>query len=382
MMKSATRWTTQRIINATVFLLGATLAGQAMAQSSAPSGASFQGESRPVSAALISAADKATLIATTVRELNNRYVFPDVAKRVGDALMAKLNAKEYDATNDGHALAKKLTEDLFALTKDAHVRYQYSPMPMPPRSAAQQPSEAEVAADKLDAARRNFGFERVERLPGNIGYLDVRLFHAVALAGNTITSAMNLLAHTDALIVDLRLNDGGYPETVALMTSYLFNERKHLIDFYSRETDSTEQSWSLDWVPGLRYGGTKPVFVLISKRSASGAEEFAYNLKRLKRATLVGETSVGAANPGEFVQLTPHFTVFIPNGRAVNPITKTNWEGVGVEPDVKVAADDALRIAQLLALKDMASKEKDQRRARALGYRIAELEKSAPRVPS
>jgi retinol-binding protein 3 len=394
-MKKANLSKRQRVAIMTLVALSAAMAGRAPAQ---PATAPIQGtppeEPTPmirmvpavppgapsaISSAPISAVDKANLIAATVRELNNRYVFPETAKRAGDALMAKLKAKEYDAINDGQALAKKLTDDLFALTKDAHVRYQYSPAPMPQRPSGQQATEAEIVAEQLDAAQKNFGVERIERLPGNIGYIDVRLFHSVVLAGSTIAAAMNLVAHTDALIIDLRLNDGGYPETVALMTSYLFNERKHLSNFYSREGDGTEQSWSLDWVPGKRFGSTKPVYVLTSMRSASGAEEFAYNLKHLKRATLVGETTVGAANPGEFVQLTPHFTLFIPNGRAINPITKTNWEGVGVEPDVKVASADALRTAQLLALKGIAGKEKDQRRAGALGYRIAELEKGAPK---
>jgi retinol-binding protein 3 len=281
----------------------------------------------------ISAADKANVIAASVREMNKQYIFPEVAKRAGETLMAKLKAKEYDAISDGQALAKKLTEDLVALTKDAHIRYQFSAEPQQP---GQEPTEAEIAAERLEAEQKNFGVDRVERLPGNIGYVELREFYPVELSGNTITAAMNLVAHSDALIIDLRRNIGGHPETVALMSSYLLNERKHLNSLAYRDANNAEQSWSLNWVPGKRFGGTKPVYVLTSKRSASAAEEFAYSLKYLKRATIVGETTLGAANPGEFVQLTPYFTLFIPNGRAINPITKTNWEGVGVVADRKL----------------------------------------------
>jgi retinol-binding protein 3 len=331
----------------------------------------------PVPGKPLSTVDKRELIAVTVREMNDRYVFPDVAKRAGDALQAKFGSGAYDAISDGHALAKALTDDLLALTKDTHIRYQYSAAPMPARALKHEPTDDEIAAEKLEAQRRNFGVERVERLPGNIGYIELTLFHPALWAGDAISAALTLVAHTDALIIDVRRNGGGDPETVALVTSYLLEERTHLNSFYYRDGNRTQQFWSRDWVPGPRFGGKKPVYVLSSKRSASGAEEFAYNLKHLKRATLVGETTVGGANPGDFVQLTPHFLLFIPNGRAINPITQTNWEGVGVVPDTKVAADDALRISQLMALKSLVQGEKDPRRARALADRMAALERAA-----
>jgi retinol-binding protein 3 len=335
--------------------------------------------SAPMNLPPISASDKADLIAATVRELNNRYVFPDVAKRAGEAINAKFKAKAYDSITDGQALAKALTDDLFALTKDSHLRFQFDPIAAPVQAPpGQVVPEAQAAAALLDAQQRNFGFERVERLPGNIGYIDLRMFYSPESAGDTVAAAMNLVANTDALVFDLRQSLGGFSATVALITSYLLNERTLLNTFYSREDDSTEQSWSLDWLPGKRFGGTKPVYVLTSKGSISAAEEFAYNLKHLKRATIVGETTTGAANPGAFVKLTPLFTLFITNARSINAITKTNWEGVGVEPDVKVAAQDALRKAQLLALEKIIGNERDPRRANGLRARVAQLEKSAP----
>ncbi len=335
--------------------------------------------SAPMNIPPVSASDKADLIAATVRELNNRYVFPDVAKRVGEAINAKFKAKAYDAFTDGEALAKALADDLFALTKDSHLRFQFDPIAVPMQTLpGQVVPEAQAAAAQLDAQQRNFGFERVERLPGNIGYIDVRMFYSPSSAGDTIAAAMNFVANTDALIIDLRQSLGGFSDTVALITSYLLNERTLLSTFYSREDESMEQSWSLEWLPGKRFGGTKPVYVLTSKGSVSAAEELAYNLKHLKRATVVGETTTGAANPGAFVKLTPLFTLFITNARSINAITKTNWEGVGVEPDVKVAAPDALRRAQLLALEKFIATERDPRRVNGLRARVAQLERSAP----
>ncbi len=327
----------------------------------------------------VSAADRAQVIQAATRELNERYVFEDVAKKVGESLSQKHKANEYNGLDDAVKFAARLTDDIQAITKDKHIRVRYSASPLPERKQAQAPTESEIIAEKKDAARRNFGVERVERLPFNVGYIDLRGFEPADWAGEAISAAMSLVANTEALIIDLRKNGGGDPATVALMTSYLLDERTHLNSFYYRDANKTEQYWSHDWVPGKRFGGKRPVYVLTSKRTFSGAEEFSYNLKNLKRGTIIGETTGGGAHPGEVSRLTAHFTMFVPNGRAINPISKTNWEGVGVEPDVKVAADDALRVAQLIALKKLAENENEPRRAKAFSDRIAELEGAAPK---
>lgn len=324
----------------------------------------------------IDATTRQQVIDNTIREMNAQYVFPEKARQVEQALRNQQKDGAFDGVTGANRLADKLTEALQAVTHDKHIRMRYSADPLEDRAAERAPTAGERAAYLREEQARNFGVEKVERLPGNIGYIELRGFASAELAGEAIAAAMNLVAHSQALIVDLRRNGGGDPATVALMSSYLFAERTHLNDMYWREGNRTEQFWTQDWVPGKRFGMNKPVYVLTSRRTFSGAEEFSYNLKNLKRATLVGETTGGGAHPGDMVKVATHFQVFIPSGRAINPISKTNWEGVGVEPDIKVPADDALRVAQVMALKPLAESNPDADVKAALQTRLAELERA------
>ncbi|MCA9296088.1 MAG: tetratricopeptide repeat protein, partial [Phycisphaerales bacterium] len=160
-------------------------------------------------------------------------------------------------------------------------------------------------------------------------------------ASETIAAAMQVLAHTDAVMFDMRQNGGGFPHTVRFLCSYLFDEPTHLNSLYFRQGDRTEEFWTLDDLPGTRMPEV-PVFVLTSAETFSGAEEFCYNLRTQERATLVGETTRGGANPGGLFDVNPQLEIFIPRGRAINPITGTNWEGTGVEPHIAVDAASAL----------------------------------------
>ncbi len=193
----------------------------------------------------------------------------------------------------------------------------------------------------------------MERLPGNVGYLDIREFYNSSWGGDTAVAAMIFLANTNVLIVDLCKCRGGDPDMVTLISSYLFGEeRVHLNSLYWREEDVTQQYWTLPYIPGKRFGD-KPVYVLTSQDTFSGGEEFAYNLKTRHRAILVGETTAGGAHPGSTYRLHAHFEVFIPVGRAINPITGTNWEGGGVTPDISVPQEQAFKVAYNMALKSI-----------------------------
>jgi hypothetical protein len=285
---------------------------------------------------------RAQVIESTLEAIDRSYVFPEVAARMGDWVRERDRSGAYDAIASAREFARALTGDLQAVSRDKHLRVVFS-VGDPGR-----PPGAPLL--------RNHGFEKTEILPGNIGYIEVSSFQGTGeAAARAAAEAMSALADTDALIVDLRRNGGGSPHTVAMLSSYLFDEPTHLNSLYWRERERTDEFWTTKDVAGRRFGQRKPVFVLTSKRTFSGAEEFSYNLKALKRATLVGETTGGGAHPGSIRRVHELFTVFVPTGRAINPITRGNWEGTGVAPDVAVPAEQALERARELARKALAT---------------------------
>lgn len=279
-------------------------------------------------------------------QLASYYVFPDTADEIANVLRTRLAEGAYADATDDQEFAALVTADLQSVNGDKHLRLLYSHDEVPETGEDAWDPVAYRKEAELDA----FGIAKVERLKGNVGLLDLRLLHDAEIATPAFTAAMNLIAHTDALIIDLRNNGGGDPNTVALVCSYLFDERTHLNDIYNRPDDTTEQYWTLPHVPGPKYGGEKPIFVLTSNRTFSGAEELSYNLQQTKRATLIGETTRGGAHPGSRYRVGPHLKSSIPNGRAINPISGTNWEAVGVVPHVEVPADEAFDVAYEKAL--------------------------------
>ena len=299
----------------------------------------------------IDAATRTQVIDAMLKRLNDSYVFPDVAKKMEQSIRERVDKKEYDQITSSKELAKKLTDDLQAVSKDKHLRVRYSHRAIPERGPQREPTAEEREQRRRDLTWANHGFSKVERLQGNIGYLEFFNFMDEELGADTVAAAMNFITNTDALIIDMRQNGGGNPEMVALVCSYLFGpEPVHLNDLYWREGNRTQEFWTRKEVAGKRYLN-KDVYVLTSKRTFSGAEEFTYNLKNLKRATIVGETTGGGAHPGGGFRISEHFGMFVPTGRAINPITKTNWEGTGVTPDISVPADQALHVARIMALK-------------------------------
>ncbi|HLV81308.1 MAG TPA: S41 family peptidase [Chthonomonadaceae bacterium] len=306
----------------------------------------------------LDASARAEVIEGALQRLKAGYVFPAVADKMEAAIHERMKQGEYDHITSARALASTLTDNLQAVCHDKHLRVFYSYQPLPEEKADAPSAEAEKRFWQV-AAAHNFEFEKVERMDGNVGYLKFNAFVPPSMAGETAAAAMNFLANTDALVIDLRDNHGGEPDMIALLCSYLFGpEPVHLNDIYWRPDNSTRQFWTLSYVPGKRYGD-KPVYVLTSKHTFSGAEEFTYNLKNLKRATIVGETTGGGANPGGTQRINAHFEVFVPMGRTINPYTHTNWEGTGVSPDVAVPADQALNRATVMALQGLVAKSAD-----------------------
>jgi C-terminal processing protease CtpA/Prc len=305
--------------------------------------------------------------------MRRAYIFADVAEKMAEAVQARAAKNEYDAITAPRDFAEALTRHLQEVSRDKHLRIIYDPNGLPQRVA---PTPADRDRQLAEDRRRNFGFNKIERLDGNVGYIELLGFSGAQEVAEAAIPAMNFVANTDALIFDLRRNGGGSPVTIGMISSYLFDKVVHLNDFYIRETDTRRQFFTTAEVQGRRYGTDKPVYVLTSNRTFSAAEEFTYNLKNLKRATIVGETTGGGAHPGGVRRITDHFGIWLPNGRAINPITKINWEGVGIEPDIKVTSAQALPAAHLDALKKIREKTTDQRHRDQLDAAIAALEKA------
>ena len=299
--------------------------------------------------------------------LNRSYVFPEVAAKMSHAVRERVANGEYDAVTGAREFADKLTADLRAVSRDKHLRV---------RLAGEGPQMRMMRGPTGGGGTGgDGGFARVEQLPGNIGYIDLRMFHPPPIAAEQAANAMDRVADSDALIIDLRKNGGGSADMVALLVSYLLGPERVLVNtFFDRDGKLQSETWTTPDLPGRRFTG-KDVYVLTSSYTFSAAEEFAYDLKNLKRATLVGETTGGGANPVNIMRINDRFEVSIPVGRAVNPITKTNWEGVGVEPDVSVPAQTALETAHVAALKNKLARSHDAETRRKLGELIAQIER-------
>lgn len=327
-----------------------------------------------VSPGVVNAENRAMIIESVLLRVNEMYVFPEVAKEMENAIRARMQKKEYDNITDANAFASKLTADLQAVSRDKHLSLEYSAN----LSAGNNPQDFTPAQREqalLNDMRSNYGFAKVEHLPGNIGYLDLRKLYHPQMAADKLTAAINLLSDTEALIIDVRKSPGGSGQMVALIMSYLMGPEPVLINtYYQRRGNTTSESWTLREVPGKRYTG-KNVYVLTSGYSFSAAEELAYDVQTQKRGTVIGETTGGGANPNTYVRISQHFQLSVPIGRAINPITKTNWEGVGVKPDIEVPKELALKTAHIIALKQMLDKSTDQNYKANLKKIIEDIQK-------
>src|SRR5882757_637751 len=301
----------------------------------------------------IDAAERKKVIDGVDSNLKEYYIDAALAQQMSDALKAHEAKGDYDAISDGDAFATRLTDDLRAVSHDKHLGVSFNPFKMPPRG---EPTPEDEARFHQQMERNNCAFDKVEILPNNIGYIKFDGFMDASFCGPTVVAAMGFVAHTDAVIFDLRENGGGQPAMVTMIASYLFDHPTHLIDIYNRKEDSTTQNWTLSYLPGPRLT-KQPVFVLTSNRTFSGAEEFAFDLKNQKRATIVGETTGGGAHPVSGHTVADYFQVGVPFAKSLDPVTKTNWEGTGVEPDVKVPAADALATAEKLAVEKIQEKK-------------------------
>ncbi|MGA8597531.1 MAG: S41 family peptidase [Bryobacteraceae bacterium] len=291
----------------------------------------------------LDAAERQRVIDRAVANLKQYYFDHDVAQKTGEALLAHKKNGDDNAATQGAAFAALLTTQMRDASGDMHLVMEYSRNPLPSGPPVQTPEGMARFRDAM--LRQHCMIRKAEILPHDVGYLKLDFFPDDSVCGADIREAMASLNHADAIIFDLRDNSGGFPDTVSLVASYLFD---HPVYVYGPRGAPTMDSWTRSPVAGNDLAD-KPVYVLTSGTTWSGAEQFSYDLKMLKRATLVGETTRGGAHAGVFHRLDDHFGMGIPEERSINPYGKTDWEGVGVTPDVRVKAADALYTAVKLA---------------------------------
>ena len=313
------------------------------------------------------------VIESAIANLDRGYVFPDKAAVLGKSLRAQLQHGDFDSITSAETFADTITEALQRDSHDKHLEVRYFEHAIAPGEDQADSPDAK-AAELAERKRFNFGINGVDRLKGDIGYIDLRQFDRPALVATRIAATMTLMGDTSALIIDLRHCGGGDPESVMLFASYLFDKPTHLNDVYWRDENRTEQRWTQASVVGQKYGETRKLYLLTSSDTFSGCEDFAYALKNNKRATVVGETTGGGAHAGNPHRLAAHFMMFVPSGRPISPITHTDWENVGVVPDVKTSAKNALDVAQVGILKELISAEKDPEWQQRLKERLHDLD--------
>jgi hypothetical protein len=285
------------------------------------------------------------LIQAIARNLKDHYFDPAISKEIAEALRANEASGVYNSITAPAAFATLLARQLRDLSHDMHIDVVYSEEELPSGPPPPQSAEA-LNQYRARMLQLNCTFEKAEMLPDQIGYLKFNFFPRTMACQDTAQAAMAKLNDAHSVILDLRDNAGGFPDMVILMASYFFDHPEYM---YSPRDNITEQSFTRP-IPGTKLAD-KPLFLLTSSRTISAAEQFSYDLKALKRATLVGETTAGSAHSGLFLRIDDHLGMGVPEIRPINPFSKTDWEGVGVEPDVKVKAADALTTALALARK-------------------------------
>lgn len=291
------------------------------------------------------------VVGEIARLAREKYIYPEKGLQTAQFIEAQLAQGCYDNIYAPHEFADRLTADLRQASNDQHWSVSYDSA-LTKAIYAQGESEADLQQLKAHLYRANFGIEKVEHLPGNIGYVDVRGFGWIGFpgAGDSIVALMQLISHCDALIFDMRWNGGGEVETLQVYISYFVQPEPKLYDsFYYRPTHATQQFWTMPYVPGSRVPDV-PLYVLTSRVTGSGGEAFAYILQGMRRATIVGEPTLGAAHTTDMEIIQDQFQVEYPSGRSISPFTQGDWEGQGVQPDIAVPPDEALPVAHLHAL--------------------------------
>jgi hypothetical protein len=311
------------------------------------------------------------IVLELARLARESYIYPEIGAQTAQAILEHCAQGRYEDILDPDGFADRLTSDLRQASGDQHWSVSFdSALTSALYAEEEETTEENLAQLRQHIYRTNFGIEKVEHLPGNIGYVDLRSFAWIGFpgAGDSIVALMQLVSHCDALIFDLRRNHGGEVETLQLYLSYFVKPEPKLYDsFYYRPTDETQQFWTMPYVPGKRMPEV-PIYILTSGVTASGGEAFAYILKNMRQATVIGEPTQGAAHTTDLEIVQEHFQVEFPSGRSISPFTHGDWEGTGVLPDIRVPTEQALQVAHLGAIEKLIGDCPDERHRQELGW--------------
>jgi C-terminal processing protease CtpA/Prc len=306
------------------------------------------------------------IITSLSEKLRAYYINPDIAEQLCACLHQHLEAGDYTGITEGEFFAYALTTHMQEVNAegyfrpDEHLWVRWHVDPLPDTQEALRLNKEWQEEKMLEARLDHYGIHKLERLAGNIGYIDLRYFHRLEWGADTVNAAMSFLADSSALIFDLRQCSGGYPAMIALVCSYLFGkEPVHLSSIYWRDEDTTQEFWTSVDIPGKHFGDM-PVYVLTSKATFSAGEAFASILQARKRAVVIGEKTDGGGHPGASYRLHAHFEAFIPIGRVFDPVTGKDLEGVGVTPDVLLPKEQAFEAAYHMALEIASSLRSSQ----------------------
>jgi hypothetical protein len=310
--------------------------------------------------------------------LIDHYMDLEIAKIMVDLIKLKFKNGDYDNFTKFSSFGNALTQDLRGCSNDYHLIIYYDPersyelICMEKEEGFQDQYEDDWWSN---TKFYNYGIPKVEYLQGNVGYINIQCFAPAPIAGDAFVTAMAFLSGSDALIIDLRECVGGDPFTVQFLESYLFDPKKRpklLLTRYTRDEIPEQQEWTLPYVPGKRLSDI-PVYILTSASTFSGGEDLAYSMKHHNRAIIVGEQTGGGAHGVIFMGMSGGFVIVLPNSYALHPETKSNWEGSGVEPDIKTSYEDAFAEAHMLAVKDLIEKADNEEQKYKLNWSLARM---------
>ena len=283
---------------------------------------------------------KSETVVSICGSLKANYIYLDTANKMGSFIQRQLKSGSYDTIKTPGEFALRLTYDLLSIYHDGHLSISYDPT----FTATNGKTDTVMEKERMLKFRKrvNFGYDKVEVLPGNIGYIKVGGFFEPDSAAKIMTlAAFRFVSNSEFLVIDLRNNMGGDPRMVSFICGLLFSQKTHLNDLYSRKDKSTTEYWAIPNTT-LRAFYKMPIYILTSSRTFSAGEELSYDLQTQKRATVIGETTGGGAHPVQPFPVGNGFVANVPFARAINPISKSDWETVGVKPDKNVPSNQAL----------------------------------------